>query len=91
MGSCTLDQSEALKAVGLEEQAMSQENVGGALGADDGPIEIASYEPSWPDAYTAERERLCGTRSWPGDQPYRLHRDSGARGEARHRHDRCGR
>jgi GrpB-like predicted nucleotidyltransferase (UPF0157 family) len=31
----------------------------GALGADDGPIEIASYEPSWHDAYLAERQRLA--------------------------------
>jgi GrpB-like predicted nucleotidyltransferase (UPF0157 family) len=31
----------------------------GALGADDGPIEIASYEPSWREAYLAERERLA--------------------------------
>jgi GrpB-like predicted nucleotidyltransferase (UPF0157 family) len=31
----------------------------GALGADDGPIEIASYEPSWQSAFAAERERLA--------------------------------
>jgi GrpB-like predicted nucleotidyltransferase (UPF0157 family) len=40
------------------------ENGGGraheALGADDGPIEIATYEPSWHEAYLAERERLAG-------------------------------
>jgi GrpB-like predicted nucleotidyltransferase (UPF0157 family) len=29
-----------------------------ALGADDGPIEIVDYEPSWPSAFVAERERL---------------------------------
>jgi GrpB-like predicted nucleotidyltransferase (UPF0157 family) len=28
-------------------------------GADDGPIEIADYEPSWPSSYVAERERLA--------------------------------
>jgi GrpB-like predicted nucleotidyltransferase (UPF0157 family) len=41
---------------------MSERNGGrahGAVGADDGPIEIASYEPSWPDAYRAERQRLA--------------------------------
>ena len=27
-------------------------------GADDGPIEIVEYEPSWPAFYIAERERL---------------------------------
>ena len=37
----------------------SGETVGEALGADDGPIVIASYEPSWGDAYVAERERLA--------------------------------
>jgi GrpB-like predicted nucleotidyltransferase (UPF0157 family) len=29
-----------------------------ALGADDGPIEIVDYEPSWPSAFVAERDRL---------------------------------
>jgi GrpB-like predicted nucleotidyltransferase (UPF0157 family) len=29
------------------------------LGAGDGPIEIVEYEPSWPAAYEAERERLA--------------------------------
>jgi GrpB-like predicted nucleotidyltransferase (UPF0157 family) len=29
-----------------------------ALGADDGAIEIVDYEPSWPSAFVAERERL---------------------------------
>ena len=29
------------------------------IGADDGPIEIAEYERSWPDFYIAERERLA--------------------------------
>jgi GrpB-like predicted nucleotidyltransferase (UPF0157 family) len=38
--------------------------VRGALGADDGPIEIASYEPSWRDAYIAERQRIA--RLLPG-------------------------
>jgi len=28
------------------------------LGADDGPIEIVDYEPSWPSAFVAERDRL---------------------------------
>ena len=28
------------------------------LGADDGPIEIVEYDPRWPSAYVAERERL---------------------------------
>jgi len=28
-------------------------------GADDGPIEIVEYEPSWPTFYVAERERLA--------------------------------
>ena len=36
-----------------------RERARGALGADDGPIEIVSYEPSWRDAYVAERERLA--------------------------------
>jgi len=27
-------------------------------GADDGPIEIADYEPSWPDSFIAEARRL---------------------------------
>jgi GrpB-like predicted nucleotidyltransferase (UPF0157 family) len=31
----------------------------GSLGAGDGPIEIASYEPAWRDAYLAERRRLA--------------------------------
>jgi GrpB-like predicted nucleotidyltransferase (UPF0157 family) len=29
-----------------------------ALGADDGLIEIVDYEPSWPSAFVAERDRL---------------------------------
>jgi GrpB-like predicted nucleotidyltransferase (UPF0157 family) len=29
-----------------------------ALGAGDGPIEIVKYEPSWPSAFVAERERI---------------------------------
>ena len=29
------------------------------IGADDGPIEIVDYEPSWPDYYIAERDRLA--------------------------------
>jgi len=29
------------------------------LGAGDGPIEIVEYNPSWPAAYEAERERLA--------------------------------
>ncbi len=29
------------------------------LGADDGPIEIVEYDPRWPTAYVAERERLA--------------------------------
>jgi len=29
------------------------------IGADDGPIEIVEYEPSWPAFYIAERERLA--------------------------------
>lgn len=28
------------------------------IGADDGPIEIVEYDPSWPTSYIAERERL---------------------------------
>ena len=28
------------------------------LGAGDGPIEIVEYDPRWPNAYVAERERL---------------------------------
>jgi len=28
-------------------------------GADDGPIEIAEYDPNWPACYVAERERLA--------------------------------
>jgi len=28
-------------------------------GADDGPIEIVEYDPSWPSCYIAERERLA--------------------------------
>ena len=28
------------------------------IGADDGPIEIVEYDPCWPTAYVAERERL---------------------------------
>jgi GrpB-like predicted nucleotidyltransferase (UPF0157 family) len=30
------------------------------LGADDGPIEIVDYAPSWPSAFVAERDRLSG-------------------------------
>ena len=29
------------------------------LGASDGPIEIVEYDPSWPNSYIAERERLA--------------------------------
>ncbi len=29
------------------------------LGSDDGPIRIVAYDPSWPAAYRAERERLA--------------------------------
>jgi GrpB-like predicted nucleotidyltransferase (UPF0157 family) len=29
------------------------------LGADDGPIEIVDYDPSWPACYVKERERLA--------------------------------
>jgi GrpB-like predicted nucleotidyltransferase (UPF0157 family) len=29
------------------------------LGADDGPIEIVEYDPSWPACYVKERERLA--------------------------------
>jgi GrpB-like predicted nucleotidyltransferase (UPF0157 family) len=29
------------------------------LGADDGPIEIVEYDPSWPACYVTERERLA--------------------------------
>ncbi len=39
--------------------AAGGERAHSALGADDGPIEIASYEPSWHDAYIAERQRLA--------------------------------
>jgi GrpB-like predicted nucleotidyltransferase (UPF0157 family) len=35
------------------------ERARGLLGADDGSIEIASYEPSWRDAFIAERQRLA--------------------------------
>jgi GrpB-like predicted nucleotidyltransferase (UPF0157 family) len=48
-------------------RAMSEggrEMTRGALGADDGPLEIASHEASWDDAYTAERQRLA--RLLPG-------------------------
>jgi GrpB-like predicted nucleotidyltransferase (UPF0157 family) len=45
---------------------MRQQNRGGAAaldpalrGADDGPIEIADYEPSWPDSFIAEARRLA--------------------------------
>jgi GrpB-like predicted nucleotidyltransferase (UPF0157 family) len=44
---------------------MRPEDRGGAtshsarLGAGDGPIEIVEYDPSWPAAYDAERERLA--------------------------------
>jgi GrpB-like predicted nucleotidyltransferase (UPF0157 family) len=31
----------------------------GAVGADDGPIEIVDYERSWPATFIAERERLA--------------------------------
>jgi len=30
----------------------------GHIGADEGPIEIVAYDPSWPALYVAERERL---------------------------------
>jgi len=29
------------------------------VGADDGPIELVEYDPSWPASYNAERERLA--------------------------------
>jgi GrpB-like predicted nucleotidyltransferase (UPF0157 family) len=45
---------------------MRPEDPGGAtahsparLGAGDGPIEIVEYDPCWPAAYDAERERLA--------------------------------
>jgi GrpB-like predicted nucleotidyltransferase (UPF0157 family) len=30
------------------------------LGAGEGPIEIVEYNPSWPDSFVVERERLAG-------------------------------
>lgn len=41
-----------------------------ALGADDGPIEIVDYEPSWPDAFVAERDRLSPL--FPGLQVHHI-------------------
>ncbi len=32
---------------------------GVSIGADDGPIEIVDYDPSWVSSYAAERERLA--------------------------------
>jgi GrpB-like predicted nucleotidyltransferase (UPF0157 family) len=41
-----------------------------ALGADDGPIEIVDYEPSWPSAFVAERDRLSPL--FPGVQVHHV-------------------
>jgi GrpB-like predicted nucleotidyltransferase (UPF0157 family) len=41
-----------------------------ALGADDGPIEIVDYEPSWPSAFVAERDRLSSL--FPGVQIHHI-------------------
>jgi GrpB-like predicted nucleotidyltransferase (UPF0157 family) len=35
------------------------EAAGGVLGADDGPIKVVRYQPSWSDAYIMERQRLA--------------------------------